>query len=92
LAEKTGKLIPKDPVQSAQVIQWLFWQVAGFGPMWGQFGHFYVYAPETIPYAIERYTDEARRLLAVLDKQLDGRDFIGGDEFSIADIALSLPG
>eukprot|EP01121_Diplochlamys_sp_Union-15-3_P013348 TRINITY_DN4133_c0_g1_i1.p1 TRINITY_DN4133_c0_g1~~TRINITY_DN4133_c0_g1_i1.p1 ORF type:complete len:250 (+),score=61.15 TRINITY_DN4133_c0_g1_i1:102-752(+) len=86
LAEKTGKLIPKDPVKRLECIQWLFFQMAGVGPMFGQFGHFWKYAPEKIPYAIERYTKEARRILGVLDKQLEGKEYLVG-EYSIADIA-----
>lgn len=61
--------------------------MAGLGPMLGQFGHFYHYAPEKLPYAIKRYTDEARRLFGVLEKQLEGREFIVGNEYTIADIA-----
>jgi GSH-dependent disulfide-bond oxidoreductase len=89
LAEKTGKLIPKDGVERLHTIQWLFWQMAGLGPMFGQFGHFYHYAPEKLPYAIKRYTDEARRLLGVLEKQLEGHDYIVGNEYTIADIAIA---
>ena len=69
-----------------QVLQWLFWQVSGLGPMAGQIGHFNIYAPDEIPYAIERYTKETNRLYGVLDHQLAGREFIGGD-YSIADMA-----
>ncbi|MEP7243566.1 MAG: glutathione S-transferase N-terminal domain-containing protein [Gammaproteobacteria bacterium] len=86
LAEKTGKLIPSDLRGRAEVIQWLFWQMAGLGPMAGQNGHFNVYAPEKIPYAMDRYTRETGRLYGVLDKQLQGREFIAG-AYSIADIA-----
>lgn len=88
LAEKTGKLIPKDPAKRIETIQWLFWQMAGLGPMFGQFGHFYKYAKEKIPYAIDRYANEARRLLGVLDKQLEGKEFVIGDEYTIADISM----
>lgn len=88
LAEKTGKFIPKDPTKKWQTIQWVFWQMAGLGPMFGQFGHFYKYAPEKIPYAIERYSKEARRLLAVLDKQLEGHDYVIDNEYTIADMAI----
>eukprot|EP01111_Echinosteliopsis_oligospora_P013502 TRINITY_DN484_c0_g1_i1.p1 TRINITY_DN484_c0_g1~~TRINITY_DN484_c0_g1_i1.p1 ORF type:complete len:255 (-),score=43.71 TRINITY_DN484_c0_g1_i1:54-704(-) len=87
LAEKTGKLIPTDPIKRSQCIQWLFFQMGGVGPMFGQFGHFHKYAPEKIPYAIERYTKEARRLLGVLNKQLEGKQYLIGDEYTIADIA-----
>lgn len=95
LANKTGRFlgIPggADPGtalrQRILVEQWLFWQVAGLGPMTGQYGHFHVYAPEDIGYARERYRKEAERLLGVLDRQLAGRAFIAGAEYSIADMA-----
>lgn len=86
LAEKTGRLIPADLQGRMEVLKWLFWQVGGLGPMAGQIGHFNVYAPEKVPYAIQRYTNETNRLYGVLNKQLAGRDFIAG-AFSIADIA-----
>lgn len=86
LAEKTGRFLPVDPRGRAQVLQWLFWQVGGLGPMAGQNGHFSVYAPEEVPYAIDRYTRETHRLYRVLDRQLQGREFIAGD-YSIADMA-----
>ncbi|OFA05087.1 glutathione binding-like protein [Duganella sp. HH101] len=86
LADKTGFGLPRDPRARLEALQWLTWQVAGLGPMAGQIGHFNIYAPETVPYAIDRYTREVSRLYGVLDKQLRGRDFIAG-EFSIADIA-----
>ncbi|HEV2220219.1 MAG TPA: glutathione binding-like protein [Casimicrobiaceae bacterium] len=86
LADKTGKLIPADPRSRWECIQWLFWQMAGLGPMAGQTHHFVHYAPEEIPYAIDRYVREAGRLYAVLDHRLRGRDYITGD-YSIADIA-----
>ena len=86
LAEKTGRLMPQDLRGRTVVMQWLFWQVGGLGPMAGQNGHFAVYAPEKIPYAIERYVKETARLYGVLNKRLDGREFIAG-EYSIADIA-----
>lgn len=86
LAEKSGQLIPSDLRGRTQTLQWLFWQVGGLGPMAGQNGHFTVYAPEKIPYAIERYTNETNRLYGVLDRQLKDREFIAG-EYSIADIA-----
>jgi GST-like protein len=86
LAEKTGRFIPADIRGRAQVLQWLFWQVAGLGPMAGQNGHFSQYAPEKVPYAIERYVKETNRLYGVLDRQLAGRDYIAGD-YSIADMA-----
>ena len=86
LAEKTGHLLPTDLRGRADVVQWLFWQMAGLGPMAGQIGHFNVFAPSAVPYAIERYTRETNRLYGVLDKRLADRDFIAG-EYSIADIA-----
>ena len=86
LAEKTGKLIPQDLRQRTQVLEWLFWQMAGLGPMAGQNHHFSTYAPEKIEYAINRYVNETGRLYAILNKQLADREFVGGD-YSIADIA-----
>lgn len=87
LADKTGRFMPSDLRGRIAVNNWLFWQMGGLGPMTGQYGHFNVYAPEKIPYAIERYTRETRRLLGVLDTQLEGREFIAGDDYSIADMA-----
>jgi GST-like protein len=87
LADKTGRFIPTDLRGRQTVLQWLFWQMAGLGPMTGQYGHFRVYAPEPIPYAIERYTKEAHRLLGVLERRLAGRAFIAGDDCTIADMA-----
>jgi GSH-dependent disulfide-bond oxidoreductase len=86
LSEKTGKLLPSELHGRAEVLQWLFWQVGGLGPMAGQIGHFNVYAPEKVPYAIDRYTKETSRLYGVLNKRLADREFIAG-EYSIADIA-----
>ncbi|MEH2245147.1 glutathione binding-like protein [Nostoc sp.] len=86
LAEKTGKLIPQDLYGRTQVLEWLFWQMAGLGPMAGQNHHFSGYAPEKIEYAINRYVNETGRLYAVLNKQLADREFVAGD-YSIADIA-----
>lgn len=86
LAEKTGRFLPKDLRGRVQVTEWLFWQMAGLGPMLGQNHHFAIYAPEKIPYAIDRYVNETSRLYAVLDRRLQGRDFIAGD-YSIADMA-----
>lgn len=86
LAEKHGKYLAKDGSERYQVLQWLMWQMGGLGPMLGQNHHFNRYAPEPIPYAQERYNKETRRLYKVLDKQLEGRDFICGD-YSIADMA-----
>jgi GST-like protein len=87
LAEKTGLFLPKDIRGKAEVMQWLFWQVGGLGPMAGQNGHFNAYAPEKIPYAIERYTTETARLYGVLNKQLANREFVAG-AYSIADMAI----
>ena len=87
LAEKSGQFLSTDSRVRIETLEWLFWQMAGLGPMTGQYGHFNVYAPEKIPYAIERYTNEANRLLRVLDTHLKGRDFIAGDAYSIADMA-----
>jgi GST-like protein len=86
LARRTGKLRGKGKRDRLVVEQWLFWQVAGFGPMAGQAHHFRHYAPEKIQYGIERYTKEVTRLYGVLDNQLSGRDFIA-NKYSIADIA-----
>ena len=87
LAEKTGKFLPTEPRERIQALEWLFWQMAGLGPMSGQYGHFHVYAPERIGYAMERYKNEVNRLLKVLDTRLEGRDFLAGAEYSIADMA-----
>lgn len=86
LAEKGGRFLPADPHGRFAAIQWVMWQMGGLGPMLGQAFHFRNYAPEKIPYAIERYSKEAERLFGVLDKQLQGRDFITGD-YGIADMA-----
>jgi GST-like protein len=86
LADKSGRLIPADPRARWQCIEWLFWQMAGLGPMAGQNHHFTRYAPEPLPYAVDRYVNETSRLYAVLDHRLRGREFIAG-EYSIADIA-----
>ena len=86
LAEKTGKFLPTDLHGRIEVMQWLFWQMGGLGPMAGQNHHFRQYAPEKIPYAIERYVNETNRLYGVLDRRLADRDFVAGD-YSIADMA-----
>ncbi|MEQ1516501.1 MAG: glutathione S-transferase N-terminal domain-containing protein [Usitatibacteraceae bacterium] len=86
LAEKTGQFIPSDARGRAMVLQWLFWQMSGLGPMAGQCGHFRVYAPERVPYAIERYTKETARLYGVLDRRLAESEFLA-NEYSIADMA-----
>jgi glutathione S-transferase len=86
LADKAGKLLPTEAKARSEVLQWLFFQMAGVGPMMGQASVFYRYAPKTIDYAIERYQKESRRLLAVLDARLEGREYLCG-AYSIADIA-----
>src|SRR5271156_1601453 len=86
LAEKSGKLLPTDPAGRVSVLEWLFWQMAGLGPMAGQNHHFSQYAPEKLPYAIERYVKETNRLYGVLNKRLSDHEFIAG-RYSIADIA-----
>jgi GST-like protein len=87
LAEKTKRFVPQDVRGKAEVSQWLFWQMAGLGPMAGQNHHFHSYAPEKIPYAQERYKKETNRLYGVLNKRLTDRDFVAG-EYSIADMAI----
>ena len=86
LAEKTGRLLPPDARGRFEVMQWLFWQVGGLGPMAGQNHHFVQYAPERIPYAIDRYVKETARLYRVMDTRLSDRPYLAGD-YSIADIA-----
>ncbi|WP_137895525.1 glutathione binding-like protein [Ramlibacter sp. 2FC] len=88
LASKTGRFLPKPVRQRYEVLQWLMFQMGGVGPMLGQAHHFRLYAPEKIDYAVQRYTNEARRLYAVMDKQLDKRKYIAGNQYSIADIAI----
>jgi GST-like protein len=87
LADKTGRFIPADPRGRVEVLQWLFWQMGGLGPMAGQNHHFSQYAPEKLPYAIDRYVNETNRLYGVLDQRLADRAFVAGDEYSIADMA-----
>ena len=86
LAEKAGRLIPQDPHARYACLQWLMFQMGGIGPMFGQFGHFSTYAPERIPYAIERYQNEVNRLHRVLDKRLSEAEWLAGSDYSIADI------
>lgn len=88
LAEKTGQFLPKDLRGREEVLQWLFWQMGGLGPMAGQNHHFNVFAPEKIPYAMKRYIDETARLYGVLDKRLADRAFVAGEAYSIADMAI----
>ena len=87
LAGKTGKFIPKDLRGQVTTLEWVMWQMGGLGPMAGQNHHFRNYAPEKLPYAIDRYVKETSRLYAVLDKRLRGREFIAGSEYTIADMA-----
>lgn len=88
LAEKTGRLLPKDPAARYTALQWLFFQVGSIGPMLGQAHHFLVYADEKIPYAMERYTKEAMRLYGVMDRRLKDAPYFAGRDYSIADIAM----
>ncbi len=87
LAEKTQKLLPSEPEKRYQILQWLMFQMGGIGPMFGQLNHFKRFAPESIPYAIERYQKETLRLYGVLDQQLAQHEYIAG-AYSIADIAI----
>ncbi len=87
LAEKTGRFIPKNKPGYWTAVQWVMWQMAGFGPMLGQLGHFKNYAPEPLPYAIDRYANEASRLYRVLDKRLSESEYLAGD-YGVADMAV----
>ena len=87
LAEKTGKFLSQELRERTLTLQWLTWQVAGFGPMLGQNHHFTHYAPQPVPYAIERFLQETRRLYGVLNRQLEKNAYIAGENYSIADIA-----
>ncbi|MBS0395583.1 MAG: glutathione S-transferase N-terminal domain-containing protein [Proteobacteria bacterium] len=88
LAEKTGRFLPREMRARKTVLEWLFWQVGGLGPMAGQNHHFNRYAPEKIPYAMERYTKETNRLYGVLDRRLAAHAYVAGPEYSIADMAI----
>ncbi len=88
LAAKTGKFLPRTDRQKFEVLQWLMFQMGGVGPMLGQTHHFRIYAPEKIEYAVNRYTNETKRLYGVMDKQLATHRYIAGDEYTIADIAI----
>jgi GSH-dependent disulfide-bond oxidoreductase len=88
LASKTGKFLPKSDRAKFEVLEWLMFQMGGVGPMLGQAHHFRVFAPEQIPYAINRYTSEAKRLYGVMDKRLQTSPYLGGKTYSIADIAI----
>jgi GST-like protein len=87
LASKFGKFMPKSDTAKFETLQWLMFQMGGVGPMLGQAHHFRIYAPEKIDYAYDRYTNEAKRIYGVLDKQVQSRKFIAGNQYSIADIA-----
>jgi GSH-dependent disulfide-bond oxidoreductase len=88
LASKTGKFLPSSDRGKFEMLQWLMFQMGGVGPMLGQAHHFRIYAPEKIEYAVNRYTNEAKRLYGVMDRQLATHKFIAGDSYSIADIAI----
>jgi GST-like protein len=88
LAAKTGKFLPKSDRQKYEVLQWLMFQMGGVGPMLGQAHHFRIYAPEKIEYAVNRYTNEAKRLYGVMNRQLTKNRYIAGNSYSIADIAI----
>jgi GST-like protein len=90
LAEKSGKFLSSDPALRSRTIQWLFFQVGGIGPMFGQFGHFFKFAKDKCdhPYPLERYTTETKRLLGVLDRALEGKKYLVGNQYSIADMAI----
>lgn len=88
LAGKTGRLLPADVSGKYEALQWLMFQMGSIGPMLGQAHHFRIYAPEKLPYAIERYTNEAKRLYGVLNKRLAHSTYLGGREYGVADIAV----
>ncbi len=88
LAEKTGRFLPDSPLKRIESMEWLFWQMGGFGPMLGQAHHFRAYAPERIQYAYDRYSNEAQRLYQILDRRLAGRDYVAAGEYTIADMAI----
>lgn len=87
LAEKTGRFLPQDVRGRKTVMEWLFWQMGGLGPMAGQNHHFGIYAPEKLPYAVARYVNETNRLYGVLDRRLAEHEFVAGAEYTIADMA-----
>jgi len=89
LAQKSGKFYPNDPRLQSEILQWLFFQVGGIGPMFGQFGHFFKYAVDKCdhPYPVERYATESKRLLGVLEKHLENRQFLVGEQYTIADMS-----
>jgi GST-like protein len=87
LAQKTGKLLPEDELKRMDVMQWLMFQMGGVGPMFGQTHHFHRFAKEKIPYAIDRYVGETKRLYGVMDQRLGETAYLAGDDYSIADVA-----
>jgi GSH-dependent disulfide-bond oxidoreductase len=91
LADKTGRLMPSDPHERWQCVQWLMFQMGGVGPMFGQLGHFFKFAADKVkdPYPTQRYVGESKRILGVLEERLDGRAHVMGAEFTIADIAIA---
>ena len=88
LAGKTGRFLPAGTAAKYEVLQWLMFQMGGVGPMLGQAHHFRIYAPEKIPYAVDRYTNEAKRLYGVMNKRLARSKYLGGAEYSVADMAV----
>jgi GST-like protein len=88
LAGKTGRFLPAGTAAQYEVLQWLMFQMGGVGPMLGQAHHFRIYAPEKIPYAVDRYTNEAKRLYGVMNKRLARSKYLGGAEYSVADMAV----
>lgn len=88
LAEKTGRFLPTDPRGRYRTLEWLMFQMGSVGPMLGQAHHFRQYSPETLPYAIDRYTDEAARIYRVIDRRLTESEFIAADDYTIADVAV----
>ena len=88
LAGKTGRFLPAGTAAKYEVLQWLMFQMGGVGPMLGQAHHFRIYAPEKIPYAVDRYTNEAKRLYGVMNKRLAQSRYLGGAEYSVADMAV----
>lgn len=90
LAQKSKKFLPEDPRLNIETLQWLFFQMGGIGPMFGQFGHFFKYAGDKCdhPYPLERYATESQRLLGVLDKHLEGKTFMVGEQYTIADMSI----
>jgi GST-like protein len=87
LGDKTGQFLPQDLRGRTEAIEWLVWQVANLGPMLGQHGHFALYATEKLPYAIDRYRNETLRLYGVMDRRLEGREYLAADQYTVADMA-----